>query len=248
MSLFNRQTLKNFFKKGKFPTEIHFAYLIDSTINKIDDGFAKTDDSGLQLSPSGESNTVLSVFDQVSDNKPMWEFGVEKNENHKGLNISSQEGGSQLYFKDDGKVGIQNTNPQHTLDVNGTIGYKSRMGTFKTGTVKSDGKWHSILTAKELGNMNAYEVVARVHKPHRIEKSSPAAAFIKAIAIHTHDKGNIQQTRVQYGFPAYFFRLCLRWKGRQDEFSLQIKSGWNYGEDEQGDGFPIEYHIAKLWE
>ena len=37
MDIFNRATLKRFFERGKTPSEVHFANLIDSTINKIYD-------------------------------------------------------------------------------------------------------------------------------------------------------------------------------------------------------------------
>ena len=39
MALINRQTLKNYFKKGGFATEKHFVDLIDSSLNVVDDGF-----------------------------------------------------------------------------------------------------------------------------------------------------------------------------------------------------------------
>mgnify|MGYP003326003138 CR=1 FL=1 len=38
MAIVNRNTLKNFFKKGGFAKENHFVDLIDSTINSVDDG------------------------------------------------------------------------------------------------------------------------------------------------------------------------------------------------------------------
>ena len=38
MALINRNTLKNYFKKGGFAKENHFVDLIDSTLNSVDDG------------------------------------------------------------------------------------------------------------------------------------------------------------------------------------------------------------------
>ncbi len=67
MEIFNRSTLKGFFQKGKVPTEVHFSNLIDSTINKIDDGFAKTVDNGLKLSPGGPVK-VLSFYSDIKEN------------------------------------------------------------------------------------------------------------------------------------------------------------------------------------
>ena len=57
----DRNTLKNYFKKGRLPSSVHFADLIDSMVNKIDDGFNKQPDTGLELAPEGEMETVLSI-------------------------------------------------------------------------------------------------------------------------------------------------------------------------------------------
>jgi hypothetical protein len=64
MSLQNRETLKSYFKKGQLPSEGNFNDLIDSLINKIDDGMSKTVDEGLMLSPIGESKKLLSLYRQ----------------------------------------------------------------------------------------------------------------------------------------------------------------------------------------
>jgi DNA-binding transcriptional regulator YhcF (GntR family) len=50
----NRETLKNYFKKGSLPSEKEFANLIDSMLNTIDDGFEKTEDEGLKISAPGQ--------------------------------------------------------------------------------------------------------------------------------------------------------------------------------------------------
>lgn len=248
MSLFNRQTLKNFFKKGNLPSEVHFSYLIDSVVNKVDDGFAKTETGGLQLSPTGESARIISIYEQLSDADALWSFNIDKQATQEGLKITNQAGQSQLYFKDNGNVGVHTDTPNHNFEVGGTLGYQTRIGTYKKGEIIGDGKWQTILSTKELKSMGVFEVVAHINKPHEINKTSPAAAFIRATAMHTYDRGKIQKTRVQFGFPAFCYRLCLRWHGSGDRFNLQLKSWWNYGEDEQGKNYPIHYHIGQLWE
>lgn len=247
MSLFNRQTLKNFFKKGQFPSEVHFGYMIDSMVNKIDDGFAKTENEGLQLSPIGDSEKILSIFEQLSDAQSLWQFVLDKNKEQRALNIQNKAGQSQLYLKDNGYVGIHNTNPQHHLDVGGTLAYQTRIGTYKQGTIPGDGKWHSILDSDQLSEMDAFEVTARIIRRHEKEKRSPAAAYLHAIALHAFYKGKIKKTRTHYGFPAFFYRLNLRWHGKKDNFQLQISTQQNYGLNEEGQAYPIEYHICKLW-
>ena len=46
MALIDRQTLKNYFKKGGFATEKHFVDLIDSSLNVVDDGISIQRENG----------------------------------------------------------------------------------------------------------------------------------------------------------------------------------------------------------
>ena len=85
--LWNRESLKNFFRKGQSPTEMHFAYLIDSQVNKIDDGFAKSEEEGLKLAPAGAETTVMSIYKSNVDNLPEWQ-----------LNIGREPGKGRLSF------------------------------------------------------------------------------------------------------------------------------------------------------
>jgi len=202
----------------------------------------------LQLAPTGDSKKVLSVFEKISSPEALWQFQLEKEGNNKGLNIALKDDQSQLFFDDGGNVGIQTKNPTYTFEVNGTVGAKSRVGTFQKGEVYADGNWHCILTTDDLKDFGTYEINARVKKAHRAEESAPAAACLYAIATHVYHKGNIKKVRSQLGFPAFFHRLCLRWKKKKNSCELQIKTGWNYGLDEQEHFYPIQYHITKLWE
>ena len=66
MPLQNRNTLKSFFRKGQLPQETHFKDLVDSMVNKVDDGMTKTIDDGLMLSPIGTSTKLISFFKSIS--------------------------------------------------------------------------------------------------------------------------------------------------------------------------------------
>ena len=59
--------------------------------------------------------------------------------------------------------GFLSQNPKTKLDVNGILGAKSRVGTYKMGKVPADGRWHDIIV--ELNGSHAFEVVAHVGKP-----------------------------------------------------------------------------------
>ena len=41
MALQDRDTLRNYFRQGSVPSEVHFHDLIDSLVNKVDDGLDK---------------------------------------------------------------------------------------------------------------------------------------------------------------------------------------------------------------
>jgi hypothetical protein len=72
MALLNRQSLKNYFKKGSAPTEQHFIDLIESSINIVDDGIARGVDQGFRISPIGHSNRLLSFFKNMQKRDPEW--------------------------------------------------------------------------------------------------------------------------------------------------------------------------------
>ena len=61
----NRNTLKEYFKRGSMPNQKHFYELIDSMVNISDDGIDKNPDDGLRLAPSKEnsySRTYKTIF------------------------------------------------------------------------------------------------------------------------------------------------------------------------------------------
>lgn len=66
MAMKDRNTLKNYFRKGNLPSEANFENLIDSSVNKIDDGFSKTEDEGLMLSNIGESEKIISFYENIT--------------------------------------------------------------------------------------------------------------------------------------------------------------------------------------
>src|SRR5690554_7674564 len=61
----DREQLKKFFKNGMLPTENHFAILIDSMFNKVDDGISKNDIDGLMVFPAGDQQKLLSFYDYI---------------------------------------------------------------------------------------------------------------------------------------------------------------------------------------
>jgi hypothetical protein len=257
--LWNRASLKNFFKKGQFPSEIHFAYLIDSTINKIDDGFSKTEKNGLQLSPTGDSDSVLSLFKDPVDEHPRWQISLKSGEQGEGLSIDAigqdQNGRprkkSSLFLSDSGRIGVGSHRPGTDFHVAGTLGAHTRTGTFKTGSVMGDGNWQDILT--DLQGTQAFEVVAKINGPEGRGKY----AITHALALSNYGSRNsrIRQTRSYFGW--FWNRIEFRWKKQAANpelpdqpfrYKLQVRTRSNYGLSSKREPCLIQYHISRLWD
>lgn len=232
MSEKNRAFLKNLFLKGKIPKESDFHDLLDSTINKEDDGIYKSKGEGFKILSSGVNGEVMSFFDNLKDLNPNWYINQKTEDGNQGLNIGEPNGGSRLFIEKGGNIGIGNTKPESKLDVNGQIASHGRIGLFAYGEVPADGNWHDVLS--ELNEYNVFELVASTGK-------KGAHAVLHAIAVSTYGKSKpgISKTSGRYG--SFMNQLNLRWTGSYFNYQLQIKSKKNYG-----DGVLIKYNISKL--
>jgi len=222
----------NFFRKGSLPKEEHFADLIDSSLNIIDEGFSKSVKEGLKIAPIGDSEKVISFFRNIEDKKPVWSVALDKKSGH--LNIINQKEEAVVSLSLDGKIGIGTDQPQYKLDVDGVLAYKAKMGNLKTGKVPADGKWHPIIS--NLEGCQALEVMAGVGK-----RGSGNYALAHVIALNTFfsmRKIDVRQ--------AYYCRMCnrlkFRWTGGEKSYNLEMRSRMSYGGDVK-----IKYHISKLW-
>jgi|JI8StandDraft_2_1071088.scaffolds.fasta_scaffold07407_8 hypothetical protein len=233
MSLQNRNTLKSFFKKGQLVSEKHFIDLIDSMINKVDDGMSKTLDDGLVLSPIGSSQKLISFYKSIEDKNPAWHFQIDASD--ASFNINNQVGDSIVTIKNTGKVGIVQKEPQHELDVNGNIASKGRVGTFHQGKILADGKWHPVIS--NLNGCYAFDVMAGVGK-----KKTGKYALIQAFAMSTFGKSNnkIRVNQAYYG--TYCNKIELRWRGETYNYQLEMRTRCSYGGE-----YYVKYNITNLW-
>jgi hypothetical protein len=233
MSLQNRETLKNFFRKGQMPSEGHFNDLIESMLNKVDDGLSKTIEDGLTLSPMGASQKLISFFKSIEDKNPAWRLEIDSGD--ASLHFNNQINERILTLNHQGKIGINQAKPKFTLDVNGVVGMKGREGSLYTGTVKADGNWHAIIT--DLNGCHAFEVMAGAGK-----KRTGKYALVHAFAISTFgsSRSKIQIHQAYYGVRCN--KIDLRWSGSTYRYNLEMRTRCSYG-DEQS----IRYHICNLW-
>lgn len=240
MKLLNRQTLKKFFSAGARPKESNFSSLIDSMMNKIDDGISKTMEDGLMLSPEGkESDRILSIYESIEDQLPQWSFTLNQEED-KGLSIiapvTKDEANNVMHFQKTGAIGVGTKTPRTTLEIDGTLGIDTRVGTYKLETVPADGKWHDVIT--NLDGCVAFEVVAQVGK----EKTGKYA-LLHANAVSTFGKSHhrIRRTQAHYGW--FWNKIAIRFTGSTYNYKLQLKTRSDYGT-----GHNISFHITKLWD
>jgi hypothetical protein len=240
MILMGRSQLKKYFKNGTVPVENHFSFLIDSMANKLDDGFSKDEDHGLMIAPTGRSEKLISFFDSIDEKSPAWyiEKGTKENP---GLSIGEGDGESRLFIQNGGNVGIGTMKPNHKLDVDGFVGMKGRVGTFLSGEVPANGRWHTI--AGDLNHAQGFEVIARVG-----QKTSGRHAILHAFAFSTFGD-SWQAIRRSSAFYRFFWhKISIRFSGSTFNYQLQVKTFMNYGEDEDGRDIMIRFYITKLWD
>lgn len=242
MALVNRQTLKNYFKKGSSPNEMHFAHLIDSTVNIVEDGIGRGVDDGFRIAPQGYSKKLISFFQNARNRTPSWFIGF--NDSKDGLAFHDNEEESRLILKEGGKIGIGTDHPMHQLEVKGTAAFDTRSGSYARGIVPADGQWHNLLT--DLDDIQGFEIMARA----RGRKGSGKYSIAHAIALSTFggrgSSSKIRITNAHYG--GFFNRIQMRWSGQVNNYNLQIRTRRHYGlNDQTGDPYFIVYNLTRLW-
>ncbi|MAJ38223.1 MAG: adhesin [Flavobacteriaceae bacterium] len=239
MALKNRETLKNYFKKGGFVTEKQFIDLIDSSMNRIDDGISIEPETGLNLNPLGDSTKLISFYKNSAQKTP--EYSINLNDETDELVLQDRKNSSLLQINNKGNIGINNSSPEYSLDIKGTLGIKNRVGTYAKGSVPADGQWHSIID--NLDGIQAFEVVASVGG----KINTGHYCLSHAIALSTFggrgSKSKIKKTTAYYG--SFRDKITYKWGGELHNYSLLIKTYRDYGE-ENGTPFKIKFSLSSL--
>jgi hypothetical protein len=242
MALLNRQSLINYFKKGSAPSEKHFADLIESTVNIVDDGISREGENGFKITPVGKSNRLISFYKNFKQLKPEWSFNLDK-EGINGLIVQQEDNSPVLVLKNGGNIGVGVENPKSKLDVDGYVTTKGVIGSFLNGQVPGDGKWHTVI--ENITEPCAFEVVLRING----SKGSGRYALAHAITLNTYggksSTRGITKTRAHYG--SFFNRLRFRWSGTMYDYALQVKTARHYGLDPTtGEPFLIHFSVSNL--
>jgi hypothetical protein len=244
MALMNRQTLRNYFKKGSLPTAEQFGDLIDSSLNIVDDGIERSGENGFRIAPVGYSSKLISFFTNLRNREPDWYISLDQDDSP-GLSIRDTSHSPRLVIKENAGVGLGVETPRHSLDVNGSVAMHRRIGTLRQGEVPGDGKWHDIIP--DLEKPSAFEVMVRIDG----RQGSGKYALAHAIAVNTFggglSRGSIRKTAAHYG--SFFNRLRFRWHGELYHYSLQVKTSSHYGIDEKtGQPYAVRFWVTGLME
>ncbi len=251
-----RQRLLTYFRNGKIPSEEHYSDLINSMVHKDDDGFSKDDENGLKIYSDEKYNKLISFYKDINAIDPFFLLIKDKAEPDSLIlqpyipsdpnNGTDKE---SVFFHTNGKLGIgKKCDDQYKIEVDGFIGMKGRIGTFKSkpdselkpdsgwNSVDADGKWWPIITG--LKNAQAFEIIARTGKKGT---GKFCIMYATALSVFGPKGGKIRRTNAYYGF--FWNKLNLRWTGTSKNYSLELKSNSNYGEEVK-----IYYTITQLWE
>lgn len=239
MALINRQTLKNYFKKGGFATEKHFEDLIDSSLNAIDDGINVNSKEGLRLSKASKSNRLISFFKQSNQRASDFNLDFESNKKDQ-LSFKNSSEETILSLNKDKKVGINTNHPSYELEINGTIGIKNQVGTFTKGNVPADGIWHNIV--ENLDGIISLEINARAQGKIGQGYYSVCHAFALSTFGGRRSRSRIKITEAHY--ETFRNKIQFRWVGDMHSFALQTRTRRHYGiNPETGETFTIDYNI-----
>ncbi|OKS86512.1 hypothetical protein [Mucilaginibacter polytrichastri] len=240
----SREQLKDYFRNGKIPTEKHYADLINSMVHKMDDGFSKDEENGLNVSSYETSRNLVSFYKDINEIDPFYIISKdEPDPNCLKLQPFNNAPGKKnidntsFFFHTNGKFGIgKKCDDKYKTEVNGFIGMQGRIGTYKTGTKPANGEWHTIID--NLDNCQAFEIVARTGK-----MGSGKFAVIHATAVSAYGpKGSkIRKNSSCRGF--FWNKINLRWKGTTHNYRLEMRTNSHYADD-----VDIYYTVTKLWD
>lgn len=245
MPVRNRNTLKNFFRNGKSPSETEFTDLIDSTLNKVDDGISKTENEGLKLAPNGHSSAIMSFYETLTDQDPNWQIGINM-EYSNGLAIvqPGHKDSPSLVFADSGGLGVKTFVPRTELDVAGNICSTGRVGGLRIGKVPADANWHTLL--KNLKGFNAFEIMAAAEGNEGEGNYSMAHAI--ALNANQGRRGTIKVINSSYRWFDFRDKIKFRWIGESNNYSLQIRTWKHYFLTGDKKINFLRFHIGRLWD
>ncbi|MBQ2350023.1 MAG: adhesin [Cytophagales bacterium] len=235
MAIKKRNELKESFRKGAIPSQEDFGDIFDSFIHRSEDGWFG-EDTGVKLSPTNFSQNLMSFIKDINTKSVIWSIKAYNTTNDSfGLNLVDKDGNSKITIDNNGFIGIGTLTPQTNLDINGTLQCSCRRGSYKSGKVLGDGKWHKII--ENSTDCSLFEITAKINK-----YGLGQHAIIHAIAANAFNgkRKEIRTTSACYGKDKQLIEL--QWTGTDFKYNLEIRTRQNYDNN-----CYIEYYITNLW-
>lgn len=241
-----REALIEYFSSGKMPTAKSFQDFINSTFNLRDDSLNISKTFGYELK-NQKNGAFISFFENDNIVEPLLKIVQKKKE--EVVMITNKEEEPVLQIGGDGTL-VFSAKEEQPIRVEGTLGLESRIGIYKKGTAKADGRYHEVLEIVD-NKIQVFEIVACLNGPPNTGKN--AAMHAIAIGLHKHSWFNrIRQTNAFFAWP--WNRLKLKWRldhaanEGKGSLKLYIKTRSNYWKkNREDDFFDIQYHVTKLW-
>lgn len=142
MATKSRADLKLYFVKNAIPTEGNYADLIDSQLNRSDDGVFKLTGEPLSvIAADADERRALQLYGDYPAASPDWMISLAPRQDpgdpatgRAGLGVTGGAGGPRLFIDQaTGGVGIGTNDPQAALDVAGTARIGAMLTVGNTG-------------------------------------------------------------------------------------------------------------------
>lgn len=235
----DRETLKEYFKSGKTPSEANFTDLIDSIPNIEEDGMCRTGKGGMMLFPAKEGGAWAGIYPGDGAETPVWSFALnEKNE----LLVQNATRQTVLSIGQDNTVSVfGNLNVSRRVfadEFNGTTGMKPGLSEYLK--IPADGCWHDLpvesASSENRPGCRIYNIFAGY-----LDKRQCAYQMARAIAGHCN-RENLELTSPQKHWWGWRGPIRFRWDRRGDALFLQMK---NKGRKKETTA--IYYRMTELW-
>lgn len=209
----DRTTLKSFFRHGALPAAEQYRDLIDSTVNQVDDGFAKTKADGLKLSSLGSSRSVVSLYQGLGAPRPSWriEHGAKEGDLHfrpdlgkqalraasetsadapnedqnigDGSRLKEPELAAGFCLTPEGCLGVNQETPDWRLDIGGMARMGGRIGFATEGLAQPLADGKWHDITRPMTGCQAFEVVAGAGG----EKTQGRYSMLHAIVMNAYN-------------------------------------------------------------
>lgn len=217
----DRNSLKEYFQKGKTPTEQQFAELIDSTPNLVEDGQVIRTSSGWAFYPQQDGSIQLGMYTEqaaTGQQPPVWSIAITPEKN---LIISNAH-----------EEAVWETSPDKSVTLHGSLTvedtitapkYKIKGGAGKEEylNVPADRQWHDLplnLSAKGFGCC-----VYQIHASYQ-EASTKLCRLTCVTAIWQNYKVQRILSAEQHWW-GWTGDIRFRWQQQENgEFHLQLRS------------------------